>query len=303
MTAAPTAPPAEKALVNVGMDPALAEARQIQSNLALVKSVLAPDLNDQEMLLFAMVAQRSRLDPFAKQIYAIKRQGKLTFQTGIDGFRSSAEETDQYRGSDEAEFGPIVEKPFPHPEWASVVIHRAFPDGHEVAQSSGKIYFDEFYPGDQQGFQWRKMPRVMLSKCAEAAAFRKAFPKRFADVYAPEEMAQADRAETARPVGPTARERAAERRAAIEAQTTGSGTPPPPDAGSPAGSNGPATEPEADTPTASGSPQTGEPIEGEYSEVQPVQCNAESPYEGNARCRMTAGHDGMHKSSSKESWS
>lgn len=275
---APTAtrPNTEMALANVGADPRVVEAQQIKSQIELVKSVLAPDLSDQEMLLFAMVAQRSRLDPFAKQIYAIKRQGKLTFQTGIDGFRSSAEETGQYRGSDEAEFGPMVDKPFPHPEWARVVIRRQFPDGREIAQSSGKIYWDEFYPGDTQGFQWRKMGRVMLSKCAEAAGFRKAFPKRFADVYAPEEMAQADSVETARPVGPTARDRVAERRATIEAQTTRPGvdTPPPPGtaAGSSAGSDGPANEPEAGAPSpVSGSPQTDEPIDGEYTEAPAVE--------------------------------
>ena len=56
--------------------------------LRAVRSVLAPDLTDDELILFAMVAQRSGLDPFAKQLYAIKRKGRLGFQTGIDGLRS-----------------------------------------------------------------------------------------------------------------------------------------------------------------------------------------------------------------------
>lgn len=193
MTVAPTS----------AVDPVVAEAMAMSARLVPLKNALGiQDLTDQEMDLFAMVALRMRLDPFQKQVYAIKRKGKVTFQVGIDGFRSSAEETDQYRGSDEPVFGPWIEKPFGHPEYATVVVHRALPDGTTIAQSS-TAYWDEFYPGPDQGFQWQKMPRVMLAKCAEAAAFRRAFPKRFGGVYVTEEMQQADAAAAATPIQAT----------------------------------------------------------------------------------------------------
>ena len=185
------------------VDPVVAEAMTMSARLAPLRNALGlQDFNDQELDLFAMVALRMRLDPFARQIHAIKRQGKVTFQVGIDGFRSSAEETDQYRGSDEPEYGPIIEKPWPHPEWAQVTVHRQYPDGTWLHQSA-TAYFDEFLPGQGQDFQWKKMPRVMLAKCAEAAAFRKAFPKRFGQVYVPEEMQQADAAAAATPIQAT----------------------------------------------------------------------------------------------------
>ena len=266
MTVAPTS----------AVDPVVAEAMAMTARLAPLKNALGiQDLSDQEMDLFAMVALRMRLDPFQKQIYAIKRKGKVTFQTGIDGFRSSAEETDQYRGSEEPVYGPWIEKPFGHPEFATVVVHRELPDGSRIDQSA-TAYWDEFYPGPDQGFQWQKMPRVMLAKCAEAAAFRKAFPKRFGGVYVSEEMQQAEAVDTARPVGPvSARERVAQERARIEGRTTPAAeaggpsvavqepTPPAPNAAVPS--------PDA---AATGSGEEDAVIEGEAREVIASGVNA-----------------------------
>lgn len=201
------------------VDPAISEAMDVYSRLNALRATIAPDLNDAELQLFAMVAHRSGLDPFNREIHAVKRQGKVTFQTGIDGFRSRAEDTGEYRGSDEAEYGPVVEKPFPHPEWARVVVHRRLPDGSSFAQSSGRIKFDEFYPGDgPNGFQWRKMPEVMLAKCAEAQAMRKAFPRKLSGIYVTEEMQQADAAAAATPIAATVtthRDRIAAQRASL----------------------------------------------------------------------------------------
>lgn len=192
--------------------------------LQTVRSVLAPDLNDEELKLFAMVANRSGLDPFAKQIYAIKRKGRVTFQTSIDGYRSIAARTGLYDGQDEPEYGPWIEKPVGHPEWATVRVHRKG-TGHPVAATA---FWDEYVPdagpSGNGDVMWRRMPRVMLAKVAEALALRKAFPydpeRRDgigADIYTSDEMAQAERqpASTSTPA-PTAAARVAQRRAAVQ---------------------------------------------------------------------------------------
>lgn len=257
------------------VDPVVAEAMTMSARLAPLRNALGlQDFSDQELDLFAMVALRMRLDPFAKQIYAVKRQGKVTFQTGIDGFRSSAEETDQYRGSDEPEYGPMVGSNPVHPEWARVTVHRQLPNGEWIHQSA-TAYWDEYVVTGSQGFQWTKMPRVMLAKCAEAAAFRKAFPKRFAQVYESAEMQQADAVEQATPVAAlTHRERIAAQRAELEAQTTSA----PASGGTGAIQGAPAAQPGDAAPAAESAPaptpsgpgaDDADVIDGEAVEVTP----------------------------------
>ena len=213
MTMAP-----EKALTTSAVDPAVGVAIETLHRLQAVRNALAPDLNDQELQLFALVAQRSGLDPFAKQIHAVKRQGRVTFQTGIDGYRATAARTGEYDGSDEPEYGPIVDKPFPHPEWARVTVYRLRADGTRRAQAA-TAFWDEFYPGESQGHMWKKMPRNQLAKCAEALAFRKAFPHVLADVYVSEELDQAgplqNAAAAVAAAAPTVGERLKARRAAL----------------------------------------------------------------------------------------
>jgi phage recombination protein Bet len=217
-----TQPNALQPAVTAALGPAL----EVYQRLQAIKNALAPDLTDQELQLFALVAERSGLDPFARQIYAVKRKGRVTFQTGIDGFRGTAESTGQYRGSDEPTFGPDQSDGFKHPEWARVVVHRVYPDGTTNDQP-GIARWAEFYPGvGDDGFMYRKQPYGQLAKCAEAQALRRAFPKQLGGIYEGAEMSQADAIEAARPVGPTARERIAERRATAEASNPTDGSPP-----------------------------------------------------------------------------
>jgi phage recombination protein Bet len=155
----------------------------------LISTTIAPGCSNDELRLFAYACQRTGLDPFSRQIYAIKRGGKLTIQVSIDGLRSIAERTGQLDGSQSYWCGSdgawvdvwLDSKP---PAAAKTIIHRkgcAHP-------FSATARFADFNAG--QGL-WSKMPSVMIAKCSEAQALRRAFPADLSGVYSTDEMDQA----------------------------------------------------------------------------------------------------------------
>jgi phage recombination protein Bet len=156
----------------------------------LISSTIAPNCTADELKLFAYACQRTGLDPFSKQIYAIKRGGKLTIQAGIDGLRSIAERSGQLDGSatewcgDDGVWSDVWLGSKP-PAAAKTIIYRKG-CGHPFV---GVARFQDYNAG--QGL-WSKMPSAMLAKCSEALALRKAFPADMSGVYTVDEMEQAE---------------------------------------------------------------------------------------------------------------
>jgi phage recombination protein Bet len=155
----------------------------------LISTTIAPGCSNDELRLFAYACQRTGLDPFSRQIYAIRRSGKMTIQTGIDGLRSIAERTGQLDGSETHWCGEdgvwtdvwLAAKP---PAAAKTILHRKGASHPFV----GVARFADYNAG--QGL-WSKMPAAMIAKCSEALALRKAFPADLSGVYSTDEMDQA----------------------------------------------------------------------------------------------------------------
>jgi len=158
-----------------------------QDQISLIKRTVAKDATDDELKLFLIVAARSGLDPFSRQIHFVKRKGQGAFQTGIDGYRAIAERTKTLAGIDDAVFDTETEL---HPNKASVTIYRMI--GGQRVPFTASARWSEYVPAPGQDFMWKKMPYLMLGKVAEALALRKAFPNDLSGLYTNEEMAQAD---------------------------------------------------------------------------------------------------------------
>lgn len=188
------------------------------SQLALVRRTVAADCNETEFDLFMAVAQSKGLDPFTKQISAIvfnkdkPDKRKMAIITTIDGFRVIAERTGEYRSDDEEPdftYDPEIKGPL-NPLGIVKAKVKVFKRDKPAV---GVAYWEEFAPikdewGENEqgkwkptgkqtldvGGNWGKMPRVMLAKCAEAQALRKAFPERLSGLY---EGAEFDRQQAA----------------------------------------------------------------------------------------------------------
>jgi len=162
----------------------------------LISSSIAPGCTSDELKLFAYACQRTGLDPFSRQVYAIKRSGKLTIQTSIDGLRSIAERTGQLDGSSTEWCGDdgiwadvwLGSKP---PAAAKTTIWRKGSTHPFV----GTALFRDY--NANQGL-WSKMAAAMIAKCSEALALRKAFPA-CAGLYTVDEMEQETVTVTATP--------------------------------------------------------------------------------------------------------
>lgn len=184
-----------------------------QEQVELLKRTIAKGASDDELALFIATANRLGLDPFSKQIHAVKRRNKktkkddMTIQVGIDGFRAVADRTGETDGQD----GPFwcgldgvwvdVWLSPEAPSAAKVIVYKRGRARGWTGTATMAEYLQTTKDWDtgesKPAGLWAKMPTVMIAKCAEALALRKAFPMQLAGVYTPEEMSQADSIDTA----------------------------------------------------------------------------------------------------------
>ena len=171
-----------------------------RAQIELIKTQVAKGATDDELKMFITVCRNAKLDPFIRQVHFVKRwDSKLgrevgVIQVGIDGFRSIAEMSERYAGSEDVVYKDEHEETLNKetitvPGSATVAVYKLMDNG-ERYPFTATARWSEYYPGDKQGYMWRKMPFGQLGKCAEALALRKAFPKQLSGLYAPEEIDQ-----------------------------------------------------------------------------------------------------------------
>ncbi|MFI6368666.1 recombinase RecT [Nocardia sp. NPDC050630] len=179
--------------------------------VAALKELGIDDAPTAVLDLFFHRCRTTGLDPFNKQIYLIGRNTKVggygkgperwetkwTTQTGIDGYRLNG-----HRAAAKAGNKVRTEGPFWQGEngggWSEVALFGKDENGRKIPPAVAKYiiwvdgephvgiaHYDEFVQttgyGDKAtpNSMWTKMPANQLAKCAEAQAWRKAYPEDF----------------------------------------------------------------------------------------------------------------------------
>ena len=195
------------------------------------QSIMPADSSDADLYYLLEMAATYKLDPFAREIWAVKMPGKngakanIAILIGRDGMLSIAERNPDYRGfrcqsiHEDDEFS-YDDKPRKMPDgtyshvrhkhgkmgqrgpllgaWAEVYRHNRPP-----------VYFEapiEEYARSGEYSPWNKQTSVMIQKCALATALRLAY--RVSGLYLADEMTNAvftdaTTSTTATPAGPT----------------------------------------------------------------------------------------------------
>jgi len=144
-----------------------------KKQLEILKNSICKGISQEEFEIFLMACAKTKLDPFMRQIYAVKRKCKkpdgtwgevMSIQTGIDGYRLIAKRTGCYAPGPEPTYnyddqGKLIS--------ATAYIKLMTADGtwHQVSASA---YYDEYCQRTREGQpmgMWATMPRTMLAKC------------------------------------------------------------------------------------------------------------------------------------------
>lgn len=172
-----------------------------QAQNAMARSTIGRELNDEEWAVFVAFCESKNLDPVAghviPQVRVWNGNRKVTHITTIDAFRLCASRSGEYEG----QVGPhwCAEDGVWRDSWLLKDAPSAARVGVLRKNFREPLFAVARYESYRQNSKdgkptktWGGMPEVMLAKCAEALALRRAFPAELGGLYERSEMDQAD---------------------------------------------------------------------------------------------------------------
>ena len=161
-------------------------AQYSQQQVQLIRDMCAKDCTENEFLLLMQLAKTYQLDPFAKQIWAVKYpNAPAAIFCGRDGFIAIAHRNGNFDGM---ESGTRTDENDELIGWCRV--YRKDMSHPFVVE----VPFSEYVQRNKQGEVtkfWREKPKTMITKVAESHALRRAFG--ISGLYSPEEIDTGDR--------------------------------------------------------------------------------------------------------------
>jgi phage recombination protein Bet len=173
-----------------------------QENLQQIKKIFAPKLNDLEFTIFAEMGKATGLNPFLKEIWAVKYSDKDPAQIfiGRDGHRKSAQRHPLYKGHNvmdvysNDDFLVSKFKVVKH-EWSAKDRGTLLGAYCEVNKQNIPEPFFIYVPLSEydKGFSvWKEKKSTMIKKVSESQCLKAAFQELFGGTYSEYEITHED---------------------------------------------------------------------------------------------------------------
>jgi len=165
-----------------------------------LRTSLYPGAKPESVLMVVDYCAARGLDPLKKPCHIVPMEVKVdngyewrdVVMPGIYELRTTAHRTGEYLGHDRPEYGPDKEQAgVVAPEWCDFTVYRWNKFAAQKVAFSVRIRFAEVVATKRDGKanqRWAKAPCQMLTKCAEAAALREAFPEELGGEHTVDEM-------------------------------------------------------------------------------------------------------------------
>jgi phage recombination protein Bet len=181
------------------LPPAVARRGISEGQWRTLMNNLYPGASGESVLMVWDYCAARRLDPMKKPCHIVPMRVKQgdnyvwrdVVLPGIYEYRTTAHRTGQYLGHSTPVYGEIVDcGGTMAPSFCEMTIYRWNPLANLRAEYPVKVLFTEYVAlkDGKPNQRWAKAPLQMLTKCAEAAGLREAFPEELGGVPTMEEM-------------------------------------------------------------------------------------------------------------------